>query len=90
MAAERLSMRQIREILRQKWALKLSHRRTVRKLAPRSRRLIVVAQQAAQAVAATNPGATARARSWRNQIVAESLMIPLLVVVHHELFEHVQ
>jgi hypothetical protein len=26
MAAERLSMRQIREILRQKWALGLSHR----------------------------------------------------------------
>jgi hypothetical protein len=29
MAAERLSMRQIREILRQKWALGLSHRPVV-------------------------------------------------------------
>ena len=30
MAAERLSMRQIREILRQKWALGLSHRAVAR------------------------------------------------------------
>jgi hypothetical protein len=32
MAAERLFMRQIREILRQKWALGLSHRAVVRSL----------------------------------------------------------
>jgi hypothetical protein len=32
MAAERLSMRQIREILRQKWALGLSHRAVARSL----------------------------------------------------------
>src|SRR5262249_44046937 len=55
---------------------------------PRSRRLIVVAQQAAQAVAATNSGATHRARSRRNQLVAEALVILLLAVVHHELFEY--
>ncbi len=32
MAAERLSMRQIREILRQKWVLGLSHRAVARSL----------------------------------------------------------
>ena len=32
MAAERLSMRQIREILRQKWALELSHRAVAQSL----------------------------------------------------------
>src|SRR5262245_62927041 len=32
MATERLSMRQIREILRQKWALRLSHRAVARSL----------------------------------------------------------
>src|SRR5438309_878162 len=41
--------------------------RTVRKFVPHLRCLIVVAQQAAQAVAAANSAATARARSWRNQ-----------------------
>ena len=64
--------------------------RTVRKVVPRSGRLIVVAEQAAQAVAATNSGATDRPRSWCNQIVAETLVILLLVVVHDELFEHMQ
>ena len=59
-------------------------------LVPRSSCQIVVAQQAAQAVATTNPAAIGRGRSRRNQIVAEALVIPLLVVVHHELFEHVQ
>jgi hypothetical protein len=49
-----------------------------------------VAQQAAQALAATNSGATDRARSRRNQSIAEALMIAVLMVVHHELFEHVQ
>jgi hypothetical protein len=51
--------------------------------------VIVVGQRAAQAVVVTNPGATDRARS-RNQIVAEALVMPLVVVVHHELFEHAQ
>ncbi len=60
--------------------------RTVRKLVPLSSCLIVVAEQAAQAVAATNSGATDRPWSRCNQ----TLTIPLLVVVHHELFEHVQ
>jgi hypothetical protein len=64
--------------------------RTVRKLVPRSRRLIVVAEQAAQAVAVTNSDATDRPRSRCNQIVAEALVIPLLMVVRRKLFEHVQ
>jgi len=46
--------------------------------------------QAAQAVAATNPGATNRAMSRCNQIVARAQMVPFRMVVHHELFEHVQ
>jgi hypothetical protein len=39
-----------------------------------------VPQEAAQTVAAANSGATAGATSWRNQIVAEALMVPLLMV----------
>jgi hypothetical protein len=64
-------------------------RRTVRQFVPRSRCLVVVAQEAAQAFAATNSGAADRAGSRRNQVVVEALMIPLLMVVHHELPEHV-
>jgi hypothetical protein len=56
---------------------------------PGSRRVIVVPQEAAQTVAATNSGTTTGATTWCNQIVAQALMIPFLMVVHHELLEHV-
>ena len=49
MAAERLSMRQIREILRQKWALGLSHR--------------AVAQSLKVGLGTINPGSPEAARS---------------------------
>jgi hypothetical protein len=52
--------------------------------------MIVVAEQAAQAIAATNSSATDRPRSRCNQIVAEALMVTLLMVVRRKLFEHVQ
>jgi NUDIX domain len=64
--------------------------RSVRKFIPCSRRLVVVAQQPAQPVATTNSGATERTGHRRNQIVAEALMVPLLMVVRHEFLEHVQ
>src|SRR5918996_69823 len=64
--------------------------RTVRKLVSRSRCPVVVAQQAAQAVATTNSGATDRAGHRRDQIVVEALMVPFPVVVRHKLLEHVQ
>jgi hypothetical protein len=58
------------------------------KLVPCSGRAVVVAQQPAQPLAATNVGARERARFWCDQGVAEPLMIPLPVVVRHELVEH--
>src|SRR5437867_9603542 len=50
---------------------------------------MVVPQQTAQSLAATNVGAKERAGRWRNQIVAEALMVPLPMVVRHELPEYV-
>src|SRR5262249_6808885 len=52
--------------------------RTVRKLVPRSCCVIVIAQQPAQAVAATNAGATTLARRWHNQFIAAALLTSLL------------
>jgi hypothetical protein len=49
---------------------------------------VVVAQQPAQPLAATNMGTCERAGLWRDQVIAEPLMVPLPVVVRHELVEH--
>jgi hypothetical protein len=45
------------------------------------------AAQSAQPLAATNVGTLARAGLGRNQLVAESLVVPLSMVVRHELVE---
>src|SRR5882724_10140908 len=67
------------------WAFGLA--RSVRKLIPCSGRTVVVPQQPAQPLAATNVRAIARERFWRDQVVAEPLMVPLPMVVGHELVE---
>src|SRR2546426_6878843 len=64
--------------------------RSVRKLIPCSGRAVVIPQQPTQPLAATNVGAPERAGPWRDQVVAEPLMVPLPVVVRHELVEHAQ
>jgi len=48
---------------------------------------MVVPQQPAQPLAATNVSAIARERCWRDQVVAEPLMVPLPMVVRYELVE---
>ena len=48
---------------------------------------MVVPQQPAQPLAATNVRAIARERFWRDQVVAAPLMVPLPMVVGHELVE---
>jgi anti-sigma-K factor RskA len=48
---------------------------------------VAVPQQPAQPLAATNVSAIARERFWRDQVVAESLMVPLSMVVGQELVE---
>ena len=61
--------------------------RRVRKLRPRSRCAVVVAQQPAQPVSAADLG-PARGRGGRgDQLIPEPLMVPLPVVVRHELVE---
>jgi hypothetical protein len=45
------------------------------------------AAQSARPLAATNVGTLARAGLGRNQLVAESLVVPLSMVVRHELVE---
>jgi len=45
---------------------------------------MVVPQQPAQPLAATNVSAIARERFWRDQVIAEPLMV---LVVRHELVE---
>ncbi len=66
--------------------------RSVRKLIPWSGRAVVIPQQPTQPLAATNVnvGAPERAGLGRDQVVAEPLMVPLPVVVRHELVEHAQ
>src|SRR5438094_2856256 len=61
--------------------------RSVRILIPCSGRAVVVPQKPAQPLAATNVSAIARERFWRDQVVPEPLMIPLSMVVGHELVE---
>jgi len=68
------------------WAFGLA--RSVRKLIPCSGRTVVVPQQPAQPLAATNVRAIARRGFWRDlEFVAEPLMVPLSMVVSHELVE---
>jgi hypothetical protein len=50
-------------------------------------RAVVVPQEPAQPLAATNASAIARERFRRDQVVAEPLMVPLPMVVGHELVE---
>src|SRR5439155_26532449 len=50
-------------------------------------RAVVVAQQPPQPLAAANLGAPERAGLWRDQLVAEPLMVSLPVVVRQELVE---
>ena len=45
------------------------------------------AKSPAQPLAATNVSAIARERLWRDQVVAEPLMVPLPMVVRYELVE---
>jgi hypothetical protein len=59
--------------------------RSVRKLITFSGRAVVLPQQSAQPFAATNIGAPERAGLGRNQLVGKPLVIPLPVVVRHEL-----
>src|SRR5438093_6622378 len=61
--------------------------RSVRILIPCSGRAVVVPQKPAQPLAATNVSAIARERFWRDQVVAEPLMVPLPMVVRYELVE---
>jgi len=63
--------------------------RSVRKLIPwpDSGRAAVVSQQSAQPLAATHVGAPERADLWCDQLVAEPLMVPLPMVVRHELVD---
>src|SRR5947199_9938169 len=61
--------------------------RSVRKLIPCSGRAVVIPQQPTQPLAATNVGAPERAGPWRDQVVAEPLMVPLPMVVRYELVE---
>src|SRR5437867_10757201 len=63
--------------------------RSVRKLIawPGSGRAAVVSQQPAQPLAATHVGAPERADLWCDQLVAEPLMVPLPMVVRHELVD---
>jgi hypothetical protein len=51
-------------------------------------RAVVVAQQTAQPLAAPNTAAPERVVLWCDQGIAEPLMVPLLMVVRHELVEH--
>ena len=48
---------------------------------------MVVAEQPAQPLAATNVAALGKVGPGRDQLVAEPLMVPLPVVVRHELVE---
>jgi hypothetical protein len=43
--------------------------------------------RSAQPLAATNVSAIARERFWHDQVIAEPLMVPLPMVVGHELVE---
>src|SRR5438034_4237826 len=63
--------------------------RSVRKLIawPGSGRAAVVSQQPAQPLAATHVGAPGTADLWCDQLVAEPLMVPLPMVVRHELVD---
>jgi hypothetical protein len=51
----------------------------------RLRGTMVVAQHAANPLAATNRSSAIRSRERLSQLVADALMIPLAVVVGHEL-----
>src|SRR2546425_8653100 len=63
--------------------------RSVRNLIPwpDSGRAAVVSHQSAQPLAATHVGAPERADLWCDQLVAEPLMVPLPMVVRHELVD---
>src|SRR5436309_7123615 len=78
---------------KRRWAMQASKSsrkhctRSVRKLIPCSGRAVLVPQEPAQPLAATNVSAIARKRFWRDQVVPEPLMIPLSMVVGYELVE---
>src|SRR5712692_7513701 len=55
-----------------------------------SGRAVVVPQQPAQPLAAANVGAPEQAGLGRDQLVAGPLMVPLPIVVRHELVEHAE
>ena len=50
---------------------------------------MVIAQQAAEPLATANVASAVRLTSRRDQFIAESLVVPLAVVVRHKLLEDV-